>query len=170
MAKTPNALDQNLKWQHMLARVWTNGNIPSFFLGRQTCTPTLEIKLVVSQKIRTNSTSWLCYIIQLLDIHLKDDLLQGWRDAGNLPLHFSTACTEFPSPSTFPSRDASGLSERTRGPACCQNIAISLSWWHHLPTKNHPHPCQGNSTSQLWEHKWQHIPASVTKTGIILDN
>jgi hypothetical protein len=45
------------KQQQMLARVWSKENTPPLLVGEQTCTTTLEINLVVSQKIGNSSTS-----------------------------------------------------------------------------------------------------------------
>ena len=45
-----NGYDQNLKWQHMLEKMWSKENTPPLLVGVQTCTVTLEINLVVSQK------------------------------------------------------------------------------------------------------------------------
>ncbi|EDL82604.1 rCG53348 [Rattus norvegicus] len=46
-----------LKGQHMLVRLWSKGNTPPLLLGVQPCSITLEINLVVSQKIGNSSTS-----------------------------------------------------------------------------------------------------------------
>ena len=45
----------------MLARMWSEENIPPLLVGVQTCTDTLGINLVVSPKIRTSSTSRSSY-------------------------------------------------------------------------------------------------------------
>ena len=50
MAKIKNS-------RNMLVRLWSKGNTPPLLVGVQTCKTTLEINLVVSQKIRTSSTS-----------------------------------------------------------------------------------------------------------------
>jgi hypothetical protein len=55
--KKKNQQKKNLKGQHMLVRIWSQGNTPSLMVGLQTCTTTLEIILAVSQKIGTSSTS-----------------------------------------------------------------------------------------------------------------
>ena len=38
----------------MLERMWIKGNIPPLLVGMQTCTTTIEISVVVSQKIGIN--------------------------------------------------------------------------------------------------------------------
>ena len=41
----------------MLERMWNKGNTSLLLVGMQTCTTTLEISMVVSQKIRKQPTS-----------------------------------------------------------------------------------------------------------------
>ena len=41
----------------MLERMWSKRKSPSFLVGMQTCTTTLKISMVVSQKTRNQSTS-----------------------------------------------------------------------------------------------------------------
>ena len=43
--------------QSMLERMWSKGNTPPLLVRVQTCTATLEINMVVSQKIWNSSTS-----------------------------------------------------------------------------------------------------------------
>jgi hypothetical protein len=45
----------------MLVRMWSKENTPPLLVGVKTCTTTLEINLVVSQKTRNSSTSRLSY-------------------------------------------------------------------------------------------------------------
>jgi hypothetical protein len=52
-----NSWDQKLKGQLRLARIWSKGETPPLLVGMQTCTTTLEINLIFSQKIGSNSTS-----------------------------------------------------------------------------------------------------------------
>jgi hypothetical protein len=40
----------------MLVGMWSKGNTPPLLVGVQTCTTSLGINLVVSQKIRNSST------------------------------------------------------------------------------------------------------------------
>ena len=48
---------QQLKRQHILARMQSKRNAPTLFVGVQPCTTTLEINLVVAQKIGNSFTS-----------------------------------------------------------------------------------------------------------------
>ena len=41
----------------MLDRMWNKGNTPPLLVGVQTCTATLEISMVISQKITKQPTS-----------------------------------------------------------------------------------------------------------------
>ena len=52
-----NGQNKNLKWQHMLAKMWRKRNTLPLLVRLQTCTTTLEVHLMVSQKIR-NSFIW----------------------------------------------------------------------------------------------------------------
>jgi hypothetical protein len=52
-----NGLDQRLRWQKMLARMWTKRNTSSLMVGFQTFITTLEIILMLPQKIG-NSSTW----------------------------------------------------------------------------------------------------------------
>jgi len=52
----------NLNWQLMLERMWSKGNCPPLLMGVQTGTTTLEINLVVSQKIGNSPTTRCNYI------------------------------------------------------------------------------------------------------------
>ena len=58
-----NGYNKILKGQHMLSRMWRKGNTPPLALRVQACVTTMEINLVVSQKIGNSSTSGLSYII-----------------------------------------------------------------------------------------------------------
>jgi hypothetical protein len=51
-----NGLDQNLKGQHMLGRSWSKRNTPLLLVGVQTCMATLDINLMISQKIENKSS------------------------------------------------------------------------------------------------------------------
>jgi hypothetical protein len=44
------------EFQQMLARMWRKGNTPPLLVGLQACTTTLEISLVVPQKIGHSTT------------------------------------------------------------------------------------------------------------------
>jgi hypothetical protein len=50
-------IKKKIKGQHMLARMWRIGNTPPWLVGMQTYTSTLEINLVISQKIGNSSIS-----------------------------------------------------------------------------------------------------------------
>ena len=43
---------KNTGYNLSLERIWGKGNTPSLLVGVQTCTATLEINMVISQKIR----------------------------------------------------------------------------------------------------------------------
>jgi len=49
--------DKKFKGQYMLAKLWNRENTLPLLLGVQTCTITLKINVVVSQKIWNSSTS-----------------------------------------------------------------------------------------------------------------
>ena len=51
-----NGLDQNFRWLQMLARMWRKRNSPPLLVGLQAYTTTLEISLVVPQKIEHSTT------------------------------------------------------------------------------------------------------------------
>jgi hypothetical protein len=51
-----SSLDGLFRWQHMLSRMWSKRNTPPLLVGFQTSTTTLEINLVVPQKIGNCST------------------------------------------------------------------------------------------------------------------
>ena len=53
----------------MLKRMWGKGNTPPLVVGVQTCTATLEINMVVSQKIENQFQD---QVILLLGIYTKD--------------------------------------------------------------------------------------------------
>jgi hypothetical protein len=56
----------------MLPRIWNKGNTPPLLVGWQTCTATLEINFVVSQK--TGEVLLQDTAISLLGIYSKDTL------------------------------------------------------------------------------------------------
>ena len=90
---TPVRMDKikNLKWQHMLSRMWGKWTSPTstpLLVGVQKCTTTLEISLTISQKICNIPTSDPA--IPLLGICSKDappsykDNFSGMRIAAAL--------------------------------------------------------------------------------------
>ena len=58
-----NGYIQKHKWQLIMARMWSKGNTPSLLVRAQICTVTLEINIVISQKIVNRSISWPNYTI-----------------------------------------------------------------------------------------------------------
>jgi hypothetical protein len=54
---TLQLVELNLRWQHMLVRMWRKRNTPPLLLGFQTSTTTLEINLKFPQRIR-NKFTW----------------------------------------------------------------------------------------------------------------
>ena len=51
-----NCLDQKLRSQQMMDKMWRKQNTPSLLVGLQAGTTTLEISLLVPQKIGHNTT------------------------------------------------------------------------------------------------------------------